>query len=216
MPIRVTCKNCRSKINAKDELLGQMRRCPKCQEPLLIEPDPVPVSAVIVNDAPALNSVAEPDRPDQPVLLPTKLNYDYKYIILTLDRVLASWEVGQGWLVNVGTGFVPAKRNPAAIPDQGTFAFVELAIARTESGLRMAGLNIYKISARAALTALTRTDDEICAKIDGPEPLGRSQKACLMIYMRKHFMSEFLSQAQPIMEYLSNDDWVSTRITNTG
>ena len=182
----------------------------------MIQPDPVPVSAVIVNDAPALNSVAEPDRLDQPVLLPTKLNYDHKYIILTLDRVLATWEAGQGWLVNVGTGFTSAKRNPAAIPDQGTFAFVELAIDRTESGLRMTGLNMYKISARAALTALTRTDDEICAKIDGPEPLNRSQKACLITHIRKHFMFEFLSQAQPIMDYLSNDDWVSTRVTNTG
>ncbi|MCL2305971.1 MAG: zinc-ribbon domain-containing protein [Planctomycetaceae bacterium] len=212
MSIRVTCKNCRSKIDARDELLGQTRRCPKCQVPILIQPDPVPVSAVVVNDAPALGTVVEPNHLDQTVLLPAKLNYDYKYIILTQDRVLATWEVAQGWLLNVGAGFVPAKRNPASIPDQGTFAFVELVLTRTEQGLRLSGLNAYKISARAALMALTRTDDEICSKIDGPEPLNRSQKASLITYMRKHFMFEFLSRAEPVMDYLSNNDWSSTRI----
>ena len=212
MPIRVTCKNCQSKINAKDELLGQTRRCPKCQQPLLVQPDPIPVSATVsavtVNDASALGVVAEPET----VLLPTKLNYDHKYFTLTQDRVLATWEVGQGWLLNVGTGFVPAKRNPASIPDQGTFAFAELVMTRSNQGLRLTGLNLYKISARAALMSLTRTDDEICSKIDGPEPLNRSQKACLMTHIRKHFMFELLSQAEPIMDYLSNNDWGSTRI----
>jgi len=180
----------------------------------LIQADPLPVSAVIVNDAPALNSIAEQGRLDQPVLLPTKLNYDCKYMILNQDRILATWDVGQGWLVNVGTGFVPAKRNPASIPDQGTFAFVELVMTRLNEGLRLTGMNIYKISSRAALMALTRTDDEICSKIDGPEPLSRTQKASLIVYMRKNFMSEFLSQAEPVMEYLSNNDWAATRITN--
>ena len=208
MPIRVTCKNCRSKIDARDDLLGQTRRCPKCQQPLLIQPDPVPVSAVVVNDVPALGAVAEPEK----VLLPTKLNFDHKYFILTQDRVLATWEVGQGWLLNVGTGFVPAKRTPASIPDQGTFAFAELVMTRTDQGLRLTGLNLYKISARAALMSLTRIDDEICSKIDGPEPLNRSQKACLITHIRKHFMFEVLSQAEPIMDYLSNNDWVSKRI----
>ncbi len=212
MTIRVTCKNCRSKINAKDELLGQTRRCPKCQEPLLIEPDPQPVSAVVVNDAPALGSVPEVNRLDETVLLPVKLNYDHKYFILNQDRILAMWEVAQGWMFNVGTGFSPAKRNISLIPDQGTFAMVELVITRVDEGLRLTGLNVFKISARAALLALTRNDDEICEKIDGPEPLSRPQKACMITYMRKNFMAEFLSQAEPVMDYLSNNDWLSTRV----
>ena len=212
MPIRVTCKNCRSKINAKDELLGQMRRCPKCQQPLLIEPDPEPTSAVIINDAPALNSVAEADRLDQTVLIPAKLNYDHQYFILDQDRLLARWEANQGWLFNIGNGFGSAKRNIPLIPDQGTFAFVELVITRTEEGLRVTGLRVYKISARAALLSITRTDDEICSKIDGPEPLTRQQRASLITFMRKHFMFDFLSQAEPIMDYLSGNDFLSTHI----
>ena len=76
----------------------------------------------------------------------------------------------------------------------------------------LTGLNAYKISARAALTSLTRTDDEVCSKIDGPEPLSRSQKACLITHIRKHFMFEFLSQAEAVMDYLSNNDWSSVRI----
>ena len=39
MAVRVTCKNCGSKIVAKDELLGQTRRCPKCQSEVLVVPE---------------------------------------------------------------------------------------------------------------------------------------------------------------------------------
>ena len=38
MAIRIRCKNCGSKIDAKDELLGQTRQCPKCKSSLLIVP----------------------------------------------------------------------------------------------------------------------------------------------------------------------------------
>jgi len=34
--IQVTCPGCGSKLNAKDELNGQMRACPKCKTPMLI------------------------------------------------------------------------------------------------------------------------------------------------------------------------------------
>jgi len=51
--IRVICKNCHSKIDAKDELLGQTRTCPKCKKPLKIEPESSE------NDAPL---VPEPEK----------------------------------------------------------------------------------------------------------------------------------------------------------
>ena len=37
MTIRVICKNCGSKIEAKKELLGQVRNCPKCHSKILID-----------------------------------------------------------------------------------------------------------------------------------------------------------------------------------
>ena len=39
--IRLVCPNCKSKLSAKEKLLGQTRNCPKCGEPVLISlPDP--------------------------------------------------------------------------------------------------------------------------------------------------------------------------------
>ena len=37
--IRVTCPHCGSKLNAKDELAGQTRKCPKCAQPVRIVAD---------------------------------------------------------------------------------------------------------------------------------------------------------------------------------
>lgn len=210
--IRVTCKNCQSKINAKDELLGQTRRCPKCQAPLLIEPDPAPKSAVVVSEEPAIEAAVLGEAIGEHFQFPQKLEFAHRYFILNQDRVLASWETPHGWLFNVGSGFLPAKRNFQAIPDQGSFAFVELMIDHTDEGQRLKGLRIYKISARGSLLALTRDENEILQKIDCPEPLSRVQKAALLTHIRKQFMFDFLSQAQTVLDYLSNDDFVSTHV----
>lgn len=204
MPIRVTCKNCNSKISAKDELLGQKRKCPKCGAVIVIEPDPQPKSAVVVSDAPALG-MATMD-------LPKKLNFQNKYYILAADRLLATWDSAQGWMFNCGSGFQPAKRNVQLIPEQGTYAFVELHIASTEEGHKLRGLDIYKISVRAALPLIARGDADILAKLDGPEPLLRTQKALILAHLRKTFMYEFLSQAGEIVDYLANDDFTSTSV----
>lgn len=204
MPIRLTCKSCRSKIDAKDELRGQKRKCPKCGAVIVIEPDPPPKSAVVISEAPALGTAAN--------ISPKKLEYQNRYFVLAGDRLLASWENAQGWLFNCGSGFQPAKRNPQLIPDQGTYAFVELHVEQTDRGQRLVGLDFYGISARGALPLLARSDGEILTKLDGAEPPSRTQKAVLLAHLRKTFMYEFLSQAAAIVEYLANDDLVSTSI----
>lgn len=204
MVVRITCKGCRSKIAAKDELLGQTRKCPKCGREILIEPDPEPVSSVIVSDIPALGASLES--------VPKKLEYTNKYYILGPDRLLASWENGTGWLFNVGNGFLPAKRNFQSIPDQGTFALVELVVENTEEGQKLKGLNIFKISVRGALMSLVRDEEEIFSKIDAPEPLSKAQKNALLAHLRKNFMFEFLSHAGPILDYLSGEDFTATSV----
>ncbi|MGL6195289.1 MAG: hypothetical protein ACRC2T_10765 [Thermoguttaceae bacterium] len=232
MPIRVICKKCLSKINAKDELLGQVRRCPKCAEPLLIQPEqetaavPVP-PPVVKTAAPAQKQPIQAPKPvqDQQILVhnaaptlgsvgnfPRKLNFLNKYFVLGPDRLLATWENGQGWSVNVGNGFLPAKRNPQAIPDQGTFALVELAVNETPEGHKLSGIRFYKVSGRGALMALTRNEDDILSKIDSAVPLLKMQKVALITHLRKQFMGDFLSHAEEIMEFLSNDDLTSTEV----
>lgn len=212
MVVRVTCQNCHSRINAKDELLGQTRRCPKCQTPILIEPDPALKSAVIVSETPALEGAVQGETIGERLQFPEKLEFTYRYYVLNQDRVLAMWETPNGWLFNVGTGFSPAKRNLQAIPDQGTFALVELIIDQTDEGQRLKGLKVYQVAGRGALLAITRDENEILTKIKCPEPLSRVQKSALLTQIRKQFMFEFLSQAQAVLDYLSNDDFVSTHI----
>ena len=63
MTIRLFCKKCGSKLNAPDELRGQVRKCPKCSSPVLIEEA----------SAPQTVSVEEEPRLKIPQLKPTKI-----------------------------------------------------------------------------------------------------------------------------------------------
>ena len=54
--IRVTCPHCGSKLNAKDDLIGQMRKCPKCAQPLI----------VVADRPPPAGETAVPPGPDNP------------------------------------------------------------------------------------------------------------------------------------------------------
>ena len=51
--IRVTCSNCGAKLNAKEKLAGQTRKCPKCSEPVLIEaPEGITIIREEIKDQP--------------------------------------------------------------------------------------------------------------------------------------------------------------------
>ncbi len=204
MPIRVTCKNCGSKINARDDLLGQTRICPKCREPLLIEPDVRPVEVETI--------VPAATHPLQEKPLPFKLDWTSRYVILAAERVIAFLESGQGWMLSIGNGFVPAKRNFDAIPDQGTFALVEIFLEDTPEGQRFSGLNIFQITARGALLALTQNEESILGRIDAPAPLLKPQKTALLLHLRQHYMFDFLAHSQPVVDFLLNEDISSTHI----
>ena len=212
MPFRVICKNCNSKIDVKDELLGQTRRCPKCKQPILLQPAEPNVAAA--QTPPVIDDVHE----EVPLGIifrrnfPAKLNFLHKYLIFSPDRLIAVWESRQGWTVNVGSGFLPAKRNPDSIPDQGNFVLVELLVDNTSDGHRLTGLDFYKISARGALSALTRNDDEVLTKIEARCSLSKAQKAILSSFLRSEYMFDFLSQAGGILDYLANEDVTSYEI----
>lgn len=212
--IRVICQNCESKINAKDELLGQRRNCPKCKSPILIQPMETPAEQIhtetpqrspeiIVNDGATLE--ASDGRPLR--LLPL-----YRYFVLGFDRLVAHWESAKSWQVNAGAGFANPRKNPELIPDQGTFAFVELAIKNTDEGQKMTGLRIFKITLRGALTSLGREEVEILSRLDGPGTLMKAQKNMLMGFLQKNYMFDFLSQGKVVTDYLMSEDITSSQV----
>jgi hypothetical protein len=202
---QIICPSCGSKLNAKIGLIGQTRNCPKCKEPVLIQRD-------VPQEQTALFTVNEPSIvPVQtgPVLgngtnlienLPERLEFRNRYLIAGSDRIVALWEIGKGWQVNVGNGFASAKRNFSAIPDQGSFALVELVI---DSAGIPARLNVFSISVRGALTALFRDQDEILHKIDSTGKLTKNQKILLLNYLRQNFMYEVLAEAREVVTFLS-------------
>lgn len=171
---------------------------------------PIGSTEIILNEpsisdrviGPTLNEGAEPIEN-----LPERLVYRNRYVILNPDRIVAVWESGKGWQVNVGGGFAPAKKNVAAIPDQGTFAMVEIVVDTVDGDSMIGGgpksLNIFKISQRGALTSLYRDESEILEKIDSVTELSNNQKSSLMNYIRQNFMFESLAESQDLLDSLS-------------
>ena len=221
--IRITCTNCGSSLNAKPELIGQVRKCPKCFEPIKIEapgaagvnpsvPPPLaaPVAAqpaesiapqIAVNTGPALNTVG--GTLIGSVARPVRLDPLNRYIICSPDRIIALWEQGKGWQVNVGSGFAGAKQSSSTIPDQGSFVLAELVIRPGESGgNHIQAMNLFKIGSRGSLMLLTREDYEILSRIDGAGSLTQAQKAILLTHLYRTFMADFMEQSQAVVEQL--------------
>ncbi len=207
---QIFCPSCGAKLNAKEELIGQTRNCPKCSKPVLIQREEPPQESLtpLTFSEPSITAI-----PVGPGIgevggliegLPERLEYRNRYFVVGVDRMIAIWEPGKSWQINVGNGFASAKKNPAAIPDQGAFALVELVIGPAEDGNRLETLKIFKVSLRGALTSLYRDDDEILRKVDGPGLLTKNQKNVLMSYLQRNFMFEALAEAVEIRNILSD------------
>ncbi|GHT35983.1 hypothetical protein FACS189427_06620 [Planctomycetales bacterium] len=216
---QLVCTNCSSKLNAKIALIGQTRNCPKCKFPLLIQREDNNAYPVGEEVPPRQHAHFEP--PQKPQLgdrgigrnkqienLPEYLHRNNRYVILNADRIIAVWENGKGWQIsNVGSGFIPAKKNFSAIPDNGAFAFAEIVIGSENSELAAAGapreLHIFRITQRGALTSLARDESEILEKIDAPSELTGNQKTALMTYLRQNFTFEILAHSTELLNSLS-------------
>ena len=187
---QIRCPVCNSKLNAKASLIGQTRNCPKCKTPIVIQQP--------------LNLAEPAAKPPDPVtagsasLRAPQLVFQHRYFILGTDRLIAVWEGSQGWQVNVGNGFAPARNNMEMIPDQGIFAFVEMTM---ESGIPHK-LLISKISSRGALTVLFRDEHAILGTLEEPVDLTVEQKSILLNHLRQMFMSTVLDNAREVINYL--------------
>lgn len=218
MPFRVVCSHCGAKLAAKEKLIGHTKPCPRCKEPVLIEaPHPAEdeesvslvqetegSTQIKVRDVDPIGAV-HVDRPDS--LQP--LN---KYFIVDYKRLVAFWEHSKGWMLNVGAGFAPAKRNREEIPDAGKYMLVEIVVHQTDHGHRMKGLCVYELAKRWALPAIGRETDAILEKITGEGSLGRDEKMYVLQYLRKHYMHEFLDEAEEVLDFLTNEDYHSSKV----
>ncbi len=208
--IRVTCRNCGSLLSAKDELLGQTRKCPKCSQPVeIVLAGGTDVGEIPLDDAP-LDEHVEPATEEglPPPDLPTRLNRESHYLICDKSHVVATWiNDGRGWMSRLGAGFISAKRNREGLPPAGEFTLVELKFTMLPEGRRLVGLCSYRLASRWALTALSEGDDQITGKITGPGGLNREQKSSIRQALRGQFMREVWNDATAVLAYLGNADY---------
>ncbi|MGL4594443.1 MAG: hypothetical protein ACRCUY_06905 [Thermoguttaceae bacterium] len=191
--LQIHCPNCGSKLNAKSELIGQTRSCPKCKSPVLIQQKTPAITELPITSAFSQQSDAGK--------VPIRLMPPHRYFVLAPTRLVALWENGKGWLVNVGNGFASAKKNVDAIPDQGTFRFVEIRMNPT-GGVPIS-LQVFAITIRGGLTALYRDENEILRKLGGSAELSLPQKQILLQYLRIHLMADVLGQSNDFLESLT-------------
>lgn len=197
MTIRVVCKNCGSKLDAKDELRGQTRRCPKCSTPVLIEP---------ILASPSSTSNVSLSNEEAPGLKQIRMKQDNLYLVLGSDKEIAFWKANEGWFLNVGNGYQSIKRVPDSIPDVGNYVLVEGYVKLTEAGRRLMGLRFRALHGRGVLTALLRSETEILEKAAEGIALTQAQKRFVLQHIRQHYFFEFTEDAPEITEYLTGFD----------
>jgi len=153
--IRIECPNCLCQLNAKNELAGQTRKCPKCGTSITIpaagsspEVAPIPMVEKVDQHAQVATEMHLPDKH-----FPDRLNRLNRYLIVDKTKVVAAWENnGNGWMLKTNFGFVSAHRNYEQLPAQGDFKLVEFQMRLDDNGLRLQDLMVYQLAKRWALT----------------------------------------------------------------
>ncbi|HBO45910.1 MAG TPA: hypothetical protein DD670_18715 [Planctomycetaceae bacterium] len=219
--IRVRCPGCGSHLNAKKKLAGQTRKCPKCGSPVTI-PDVQPDErkpATKPAARPAVRSTAEPTvivyaNPAETNLTAKprldRLVRTNRYLICDKTMVVAMWRNdGRGWMVRGAGGFMSARRNSENLMPEGFFVLVELDMAETDEGIRLAAINSYQLSSRFAMTKLDKGDDDIVQAVTEPGCLNREQKFAVRQALQDQFMREVWRGSDEVVDYLSNFDFRS-------
>jgi hypothetical protein len=219
--VRVTCPHCSSTLNAKDELIGHVRKCPKCGQPVTIVADPpaVPQSVAVeaVPESVPIEQAPLPEGEHAIVVeglpsrrLPERLDRHSHYLIVDRTSLVATWQSdGHGWMMKVGVNYIAAKRNRQNLPVEGDFKLVELLFDATPEGRRLSGVIAFQLATRWALTALGEGDDKIVSKIKKFGALNREQKFAVRQVLKEQFMPEVWEKSAEVLEYLANLDYHS-------
>jgi hypothetical protein len=204
--IRVTCPNCKSTLNAEDQLAGQTRKCPRCGQPVLIPEPGTPPQPVTQDDGGGSDLE---DVPLRRVIVPDRLQRANHYLICDTAKLVAGWKNdGRGWMLKTNAGMISALRNRDQIPNQGNFTLVELKLAESEAGHRLAGITSYQLS-RWALTMLDRDESRILSAVTGPGSLNKQQKSAVRQLIQEEFIYDVWKDARQVLEYLGNTDYHS-------
>mgnify|MGYP005838841661 FL=1 len=210
--IRFLCPHCGSKLDAREEIAGQTRKCPKCRNPVTV-PQPAGPSRAAEPSKDGSPAVARPPaevpiRP--PPSHPTRLVAHNRYLICDRSGVFAAWEGGgQGWLLRTDHGYTPVARNADKLPPQGDFKLVELQMSVEHERPLLRALRVFQLAKRWALVSLIRGDDAVLKTITGPGGLNRDQKNAIRQYLGQRMMREIWGDNQTILEYLANPDYHS-------
>jgi hypothetical protein len=201
--IQIECSGCGSKLNAKPELAGQTRKCPKCGTPITIP------QSVAEQPEPAAEQPQADTPPDglgeHP---PERLERAHRFLVCDRARLIATWENnGQGWLLKINSGLLPAARHQDKLPVEGDFRLIELKLESTPQGHRLIGLASYKLTRRYALVNLARGDDAILKAVVGPAGLSREQKNVVRQALREHFMAAVWQNAENVLDFLKSTDF---------
>ena len=209
--IQITCPGCNSRLSAKEELLGEKRKCPKCGAEVLIS---VVQSAKVPAGTEERSAASEPVGGDSGIHripeaafkqaeLLDRLDRQNHYLICDKTKVVATWQNnGKGWMLKTSFGLVSALRNSEKLPAQGDFKLVELRLDMTDDGLRLDGIRSYQLAQRWALTSLDKGDDQIVAKITALGSLNREQKNAVRNAVKEQFMREVWADAGSVLAYL--------------
>jgi len=212
--IAVSCPHCGVRLNAKDELAGKTRKCPKCRKPMVIPAAPTDSPGLELEDEPASPVPIVQYRPDEVIsasetLLP-RLDRRNRYVICDKTSVVALWQNdGRGWMIRMASGFSPARRNREVLPTHGQFVLVELVMKTTDQGLRLEAIQSYQLASRLAMTKLDLGDDDITTAITAWAGLGRSQKNAVRQILGEFFMREVWGDSRDVLDYLASADYHS-------
>jgi hypothetical protein len=224
--IRFLCPGCRSRIQAKDELAGQVRRCPRCQVAFRIPRPEFPTEEYLEAEwvegaGPAETSVAPaapgktkivpaPEEGIRTVEVPDKLVRTNVYLICDKASIYGVWENnGRGWQVKGSMGFVSARQNSDELPLEGDFQLVELKMRPVPGGMRLVGLMSYQLAPRYALLSLAKGDEDILSKVVGPGRLTRDQKSAIKLFILNKFMHPVWQEAREVLDFLNSPDYLT-------
>ena len=208
--IRVACPRCHCKLNAKDELLGEVRDCPQCGHPIQITLIRVPGTSSRPRSTIRGNMPAAEQSAIAHLHVPECLARSNCYLICDNHKLVAAWENnGNSWMLKTNFGMISANRNQDQLPVQGDFKLIELSMRMTDEGVRLRQITSYQLAPHWALLQLIKGDDKVLKTVTGLGHLNKEQKVAVMKFIREHFMREVWENANQVLDYLMNTDYHS-------
>ena len=162
--------------------------------------------------APSSEIVVPEEETIHPVEHPKRLDPQFRYVILSSERMIAYWQMSTGWQISDGSRLVSAKRNAQLLPKQGDFRFIEMQFGDVDGEFRITKLRIFQLANQYSVSKIAGDENEVLSTITRAAGLTRSQKGALLQGLKAHFMRGVWADSPAIYEYLFNEDFHSSEI----